>query len=59
VLVKDINDIGDLAVGAHHACILFGEGDAAKCWGWNEYGQLGNDSLTDSNLPVLVYPPAR
>ncbi|MEE1809346.1 RCC1 domain-containing protein [Streptomyces sp. BE133] len=25
---------------------------AVKSWGCNEYGQLGNDSLTDSEVPV-------
>jgi hypothetical protein len=59
VTVLDIADVGDFAVGAHHACVLMGDGGAAKCWGWNTYGQLGNDTQTDSSIPVLVYPPAR
>lgn len=42
-----------MAVGADHACALSSGG--VKCWGKNDYGQLGNNS-TDPNslLPVQV-----
>ena len=42
-----------ITVGQAHACALFGSG-AIKCWGWNERGQLGNGSTTDSEVPVDV-----
>ncbi|HMV65209.1 MAG TPA: hypothetical protein PKA64_00065, partial [Myxococcota bacterium] len=35
----------DLAVGRHHACALLDTG-ALKCWGYNDYGQLGTGNTS-------------
>lgn len=41
-----------------HACAVAtdssGDNGKAYCWGDNNYGQLGNNSTSDSNVPVAV-----
>jgi alpha-tubulin suppressor-like RCC1 family protein len=39
--------------GALHTCALLQSG-AMQCWGDNYYGQLGNGSTINSNIPVTV-----
>jgi alpha-tubulin suppressor-like RCC1 family protein len=47
---------GAKAVSASYTgtCAISSKG-AAKCWGDNTYGQLGDNSTTNSNKPVTVY----
>ena len=40
-----------LAAGAAHTCVVMGD-DTIACWGSNAFGQLGNSSTDDSNVPV-------
>lgn len=37
-----------------HNCLLT-DGGGAKCWGWNDYGQLGNDTNNRTLIPYDVY----
>jgi len=42
-----------LAASGYHACAVVSSG-AVKCWGHNNQGQLGNGTVTGSNIPVQV-----
>lgn len=45
--------IKELAVGRSHACALIADG-SVRCWGQNDYGQLGDGTITSSPEPVTV-----
>ncbi|TWP07909.1 hypothetical protein EUA76_02430 [TM7 phylum sp. oral taxon 350] len=45
--------IVQIAAGANHNMVLTSDG-AVYTWGWNQYGQLGNGTTTNSRIPVAV-----
>ncbi|MFA7209793.1 MAG: hypothetical protein WC120_06000, partial [Parcubacteria group bacterium] len=48
-----LSDIAQVGLGASNSCALKTDG-TVYCWGQNLYGQLGNNSNTNSSTPVQV-----
>ena len=49
-----------IAAGSSHTCALLQEGnsnDQVRCWGWNQEGQLGDETFVDQLAPVTVSLP--
>jgi alpha-tubulin suppressor-like RCC1 family protein len=42
-----------ISAGQNHTCALLDTG-AVKCWGYNGYGQLGDTTTTNRNVPTSV-----
>ncbi|MDA8838039.1 hypothetical protein N9N26_02120, partial [Candidatus Poseidoniales archaeon] len=42
-----------VSAGSSHTCAVLDDG-SLKCWGYNNYGQLGIGSTTNQNTPQLV-----
>jgi hypothetical protein len=51
--VVGIEQATQLALGERHSCALLSDG-TVRCWGANEFGQLGNGTRTDAHFPVRV-----
>jgi alpha-tubulin suppressor-like RCC1 family protein len=43
-----------VSLGKRHGCAVRRTTGALYCWGWNAYGQLGNNTTTSSTSPVLI-----
>jgi len=53
VQVSGLDDATDVYVGLWMSCAVRANG-TAECWGFNDDGELGNGSMTDSATPVSV-----
>jgi alpha-tubulin suppressor-like RCC1 family protein len=54
VSVSVLSDgLGSIQVGFLHTCALLQTG-GVRCWGNNDYGQLGNNTTSSSSTPVIV-----
>jgi alpha-tubulin suppressor-like RCC1 family protein len=45
--------VAKVVTGWNHTCAVMGNGEV-KCWGWNYYGQLGDETKTTRSQPVNV-----
>ncbi|RYZ50131.1 MAG: RCC1 repeat-containing protein, partial [Proteobacteria bacterium] len=53
-LVPGLSGIIGVATGASHSCAVLATGSGVKCWGMNNYYQMGDGSTTDRLSPVDV-----
>ncbi len=53
VAVAGITDAVDLVAGESHTCAVLSNG-TARCWGKNDFGQLGDGTTDDHPTPVAV-----
>jgi len=53
VVVPNLAGVTEIAAGQHHTCALLGTG-AVRCWGSNDFGELGDGTLVGKSSPVAV-----
>jgi alpha-tubulin suppressor-like RCC1 family protein len=46
------NGLQSLVSGENHSCAIVNGG--AQCWGWDRYGQLGNNTTTNTPITIPV-----
>jgi len=51
--VTDVSDVKSVATGSEHSCALHTDG-TVSCWGYNRYGQLGDNTDDNRKLPIAV-----
>ncbi|TFG82852.1 MAG: RCC1 repeat-containing protein, partial [Spirochaetales bacterium] len=54
VPVSSLSGVTAIAAGYQHTVALKSDDGTVWTWGWNDYGQLGDDTTTDSPTPVPV-----
>ncbi len=52
-IASSCQGVRELVAGEEHTCALLTD-DTLWCWGWNQFGQLGDGTGLDSTTPVQV-----
>ena len=52
-----LSNVSAIAAGGYHTCALLANG-TMKCWGYSDYGQLGDGTETERYAPVTVHSSA-
>jgi alpha-tubulin suppressor-like RCC1 family protein len=55
VLIDEITDVGQIATGGSHACIVQLAKTSVFCWGANDSGQLGDGTTNSSEVPKPIF----
>jgi alpha-tubulin suppressor-like RCC1 family protein len=48
-----LTNVAQVSAGGGHTCAILTD-HTVRCWGYNPFGQLGNNSTTNSSYPVTV-----
>ncbi len=54
ILVNGDTSYAQFDLGSHHACGIRNNLDTLWCWGYNYYGQLGDGTTVNRNVPTRV-----
>lgn len=54
VQVSNISGVKSIGLARSHACAVLQADDSIWCWGENDYGQLGDETTTNSSSPVRI-----
>ena len=53
MIVSEISNVTAITNGYRHACAVL-DNKSVQCWGRNNYGQLGDGTRVDRNVPTAV-----
>jgi alpha-tubulin suppressor-like RCC1 family protein len=52
--ISSIYTFSQISAGGSHTCGIVSSSGAAYCWGYNGWGQLGDSTNNQSNIPIAV-----